>query len=211
MLASAQLQCVDQSAADLKLSVVSGEIDYTQFYVVDRMETQFAPGITFEARIIGASHVITFRHDDLVIHEVCACVDVRERAKAHHGRLVDIGVCNAIDLCFDDDEHVLRYRFGAERSDLRRSLLAVRAMEEEVAAEENVGLAFTFPHAWGSGSHMPPKTIVVARESAKPGIFDDSFCAASASLLVRTAHLYPNENTAVLTKTLLELSPKESG
>ena len=175
---------VDMSARDLRLTLLADPVDAMGFHVLEA-EKMKAWNLEVEARIIGASHWVTFRTPHVGVHELFSCHNVREgRVVKQYGPLSQS--LGPVDLLlFDQLEYSFQWRAVSLRSndpeatEIRDS--ALQAKERE----GHIGLIHDFP----SKTSLPaPRTIVWA--CLEPGLFQ-----------IATIHSYPNEDSLVITRT----------
>lgn len=178
---------VDQSLEALRLTVIEDDLDLGQFDILD--EGYYAPPsreVAVEARIIGASHVVTFavHASGLQVHEIVACVTAREA----EGRLLSGLMYQQIVQQFGDWRYVFKAESvpwdGGEPHRLQMFLsLAPQAM-----SYGGVGLVHDFPVG-----DLPatPRTVILAGKPSRDG-----------ALAVSTAHSYPGEGVVFTCSTL---------
>ncbi len=173
---------IDLSASDLSLTVLTGDVDASQFSVLETDRISHGD-ISVEARVIGASHFISFDIAGIKVHEIFSCAKVKAAcAMAFYGPIKEVS--GALDLVFFDN---ISYAFtprlaktGVEDPELEQ--IERRALDAEGQAGR-IGLVYQFPDGGGG---QPPKTIIV---------LDMDETGASAS----TIHSYPNEGNVVIT------------
>ena len=184
---------IDQSAAELRLNVVGGGLDLSQFRL---LEAGLISGARLQVRaaIIGASHVIALEPCDApALHEVLACTDVRAPARTatrlYSGRVR--GLSGEVEC---EPSRQLGYRFrpcamGERDGQARLAALAARIDRAGDAAQSaEIGLSYTFPIR--PGTRRPPRTLVWVGVGPK-----------ESQVRVETAHCYPNEQTIVFSET----------
>ena len=175
----------DQSASDLRLSVVGGNIDYAQFHVVGQAFHECS-GLLLEARIIGASHVLTFSYAGTTLTEVLACMQIKETDMLYSSYLKDMG--DSAEFVFQGESHGLAYSFTSELIDLRMKSQEILDFREDIVSGRRPGLAYEFPSNDNYG--VKPMTLIAANSE------DDVPC-----FKVETGHVYPQEGLAVVTAT----------
>ena len=176
---------IDQSAAELRLNVVGGPLDWSGFTVL-RRDALTGSAWRIGAAIVGASHVLAVQHGrDTLLHEVFACrdpgpaLDPRSRHYSGGARAV---ACKPADG--------MRYRFRPEVADLASGAGLLRSLEDRVRdarrTRGEIGLSFAFPSAPGATDPgRQPKTVVWVRVGSEDAVH------------VEAAHCYPNEETIV--------------
>lgn len=178
---------VDQSAQQLQLSLVEGNLDEAQFTIVQREHFKFRDDIAVHAMIIGASHVITIAHGDYRLHEVFACVSPVVRSKLlHFGTLAQVQGEFALTL-----PHGIRYEFSASLNQLSQHREAIdRRLRADGmhSGERVINLIAEFPPR--SGESSARTAVSVARQRHD-----------TLALSIATIHEYPNEDAAVFTET----------
>ena len=186
----------DQSAHDLRLELLGGDLDLAQFRVLDRARLEL-DWVALDARIIGASHLIRI---DLPgadrVHEILACGPViggvrtlySGGVRALPGRL-DLPLAEGVAYCFASE--LCSAVAGAPRlGALERRIESARGAAR---GGRQLGLRFDFPPAPRAGaSRESPRTL------AWLGIDPDG-----EAIEVETAHSYPNEGSVVFSRTRL--------
>lgn len=176
----------DRSAYDLMLNLVVGPLDLKQFVILNTGRLALSAGVSVDAAIIGASHILRFRLAGLVFHEVFACSEVKtESRKTSYGPFG--GTNGAVEQTFAGKG---RYRFDSRMLSLRDGASELRMMEKlarEKPGPDILGLDFQFPNG---KSGVAPRTIVILGTAEQEDV-----------IFAKTAHLYPNENTVVFTET----------
>lgn len=175
----------DQSAYDLKLTVTPGDLDRSQFQIVneDVLETSH---FKIEAAIIGASHVVTVeKKNGPKINEVFACTDVRADNKLlSFGRLSDV-LGNAEFV----HQKKLGYRLHVDCFDIKDRRGQIDKLEmmtaQALGQADKIGLSYTFPKK--DTDIIDPKTIV--------------HVVGISLITISTVHIYPSEGVFVLTQT----------
>jgi hypothetical protein len=192
---------IDQSATELRLNVVGGPLDSSQFtfFASDRIR---GAALRVHAGIIGASHVFEVRHSRLpVLHEVFACCDVRPPAEP--GRRLFSGAIDDIAGAFEcEPADGVGYSIVSEQGDLAAGASQLASLEAKVRAARQspgeIGLSHTFPSpslpSSPSGTRCAPKTVVWV--GLDP---DDRW------VRVETAHCYPNEQSIVFSRSRIEI------
>ena len=192
---------IDQSAAELRLNVVGGPLDPSQFTFLasDRI---VGAALHVRAGIIGASHVFEVRHARLpALHEVFACCDVRAPAEPAR-QLFSGDLCDLAGAFECEPADGIDYCFSSEVGDLSAGAADLARLESKVQAAcrrpGEIGLAHTFPSAplpGTGGSINVPKTVVWVELDPD-----------ERRVRVETAHCYPNEQAIVFSTTRIEIS-----
>lgn len=184
---------IDQSAAELRLNVVGGSLDLSQFTLLEAGRIR---GVRLQVRaaIIGASHVIALEPCDApALHEVFACTDVRAPARTAK-RLYSGAVRDLTGAIECEPSRHLGYWFsscamGQRDGQARLDALAARIERADDPAQRGeIGLRYTFPER--PGTRHAPKTLVWV--GVDP---------TESQVRVETAHSYPNEQTIVFSET----------
>lgn len=173
----------DDSARRLRLTLVDGELEGADLQVLARAEQRFGAQLRVAAAIIGSSHVIRYAVGACVWHEVFACVPLAAGPRRLYTAPVAT-LTEPVELSPDDQT---RYTFSATLTDWSAGAAALRRLERQVKIGDGLGLVYQFP----TTPHLddPPQTIVSAR-----------LTAPQATVIVETAHSYPNEGAIVLTR-----------
>ena len=189
---------IDQSAAELRLHVVGGRLDLSQFTVL-RTGAVDGPNLRVRAGIIGASHVLAIqRGKEPPLHEVFACLDLQNDAQAK--RLYS-SAATELPVAIECEPAGLGYRFRSRVTDDRGARDELALLEARIARartgrqSSELGLAHEFPALPGEKA---PKTLVWV-----------GLDAATQSVKVETAHYYPNEGTIVFSETRVDVEPVE--
>lgn len=188
---------IDQSAEELRLNVVGGPLDLTQFTVLSS-DAIAGARLQLCAGIIGASHVFALRHEALPeLHEVLACGELEPTRvparRLYSGRVGELSgpleCAPATGLAYRFDSRVLRAKDGRDE---------LQALERRVARaaprRDEIGLAYRFPVARQAPGSPPPQTVVWV--GVQPG---------EREIHVETAHCYPNEQAIVFSQSRIEI------
>ena len=180
-----RLKYSEQSARDLRLSVIEGEVDLSQFQIFKTEFLRSSPEVAMRAMIIGTSHAVCFQVADLRLNEIFACREVSTPYRcAFSGQLSEVRDSVRINL-----DHDLTYLFHASAKSWSEGSAEISRMEMESVDSGGFCLSYDFPQ----GGTREPATTVVA------GFVDET----AASLVIRTAHSYPNEGTIVISNSEL--------
>ena len=188
---------IDQSACELRLNVVGGPLDLTQFTVLSS-DAIAGARLQLSAGIIGASHVFALRHQALPeLHEVLACAELAPTPVPAHrfysGRVDELS--GPLE-CAPATGFV--YRFDSQVVDLAAGQPELAALETRVqraaARRDEIGLAYRFPAARDASRTASPKTIVWVGVDA-----------GEHEIRVETAHCYPNEKAIVFSESRIEI------
>ena len=178
----------DLSASSLCLTVLTGDMDALQFAVL--MQERVS-GFSFEveARVIGSSHFISLKYDDLRIHEVVSCVEVEALfTRAYSGLLKDVS--NSLDLnFFSKVSYAFTPRVIKADSEDSEPMRIERMAQSARQHEYQLGLIYEFPGIKGLAR---PKTIIWLG-------LDESGAKVS------TIHSYPNEKNIVVTNSRISI------
>jgi hypothetical protein len=181
-------QYIDLSASALCLTVLTADVDASQFAVL-MQDRASGFGLEVEARVIGASHFISFKYADLQIHEIVSCAEVKaSSARIYYGSLEDVS--DSLDLSlFSKVSYAFTPRIikagSGDGEPLRIELMAQSAGQYE----NQLGLVYEFS---GFKGLAQPKTIIWLR-------LDESEAKVS------TIHSYPNERNIVVTQSRISI------
>ena len=170
----------DERSADLRLHLFRGAVDLEAFPLLLRRKRKLA-GIEVDACIIGASHAVQFRTGTEIVTEVLAC---RTKAVDRFHHLLS-GISR-----LEEDIRADGYGFTSELVPLADAGATLKALRDSIDGAESegaIGLAFRFPSAGAE----PPETLL--HVSADDG-----------RITVRSAHVYPQDEVAVLSRTVLD-------
>jgi len=176
----------DQSANNLRLSLIRGPINSAQhFDVLDTGSMEFGIGY-IKADIIGASHVINFKIRGFEFSEIFACVEPKIGGRRLvYGPLKDF---SADHISYGFKKEHVKYSFSARISDWDEGEETLNNCEKYAIACGNrtgrIGLVREFP---SKDANHAPKTIVTVWHNER--------------IQVETVHSYPNERRIVFTKT----------
>ena len=174
----------DESAMNLCLTLVKGDVDCSQFTILKMSEIN-KPGLQIEAGIIGASHFFAFDLGDQRLHEVFACTAVHtDSPRAYYGPL---HVSGKVELVLGK----VLYSFCSRLTVWEEGLTELECIEQQARSNSNqIGLVQQFP---GKGNVQQSKTILWLRLESKINVRMD------------TVHSYPNERQIVFTTTNINL------
>ncbi|ACL02494.1 conserved hypothetical protein [Desulfatibacillum aliphaticivorans] len=175
---------VDMSASDLRLTLLADPVDAACFHVLEAERLE-ANGLELEARIIGASHWITFRTPQNCVHELFSCHEaVNGKVLSQYGPLkAPFGPVES--LVMDEMEYSFHYRIAGLKA-LDPEAREIREAALQAAdRDRQTGLIYDFPAQDGLPA---PQTIVWA-------------CLDPGLLKLATIHSYPNEEALVITHT----------
>ena len=185
----------DQSAAELRLHVLAGRVDFQQFRPLATVRLE-QPRFQVQAGIIGASHIVHIAYDKTHhVSEILACTDIPPALQpAFSDWIVDLD--HPIDLQLAPTLH---YHFEAQRTDSQRGQPAFRALAQRIVQtsadttlSSSVGLDYSFP---ATPRGPAPQTLVWVMLD-KP----------SQRVTLKTAHSYPNEDTIIFSDSCVTLS-----
>ena len=186
----AELIYEDQSANELRLNLVQGAVDKKLLTVLCTGNIDLAYG-SVDVGIIGASHYFSFVNPsgETIFTEVFACTDLdRVKNRVFFG---DLHHANTLQQTFDCD---LDYKFNAEQLNWATGESKFRNLIGKVQSDLNqyqIGLQFVFPKT--DGDVFPPVTVVYATADPR-----------HLAVAVETLHAYPNEDSLVFTKTIIQ-------
>ena len=185
----------DQSAAELRLHVLAGRVDFQHFRPLATVRLE-QPRFQVQASIIGASHIIHIAYDNTHhVSEILACTDIPPALQpAFSDWIVDLA--HPIDLQLTPTLH---YHFAAQRTDSQRGLPAFQALAQRIVQasadttlSSSVGLDYSFP---ATPRGPAPQTLVWVMLD-KP----------HQHVTLKTAHSYPNEDTIIFSDSCVTLS-----
>lgn len=185
----------DQSASDLRLSLLEGPLDTNQFMIL-QADTIYVGGVKVETGIIGTSHFVRLDFGDRCFSEVLACTPVRaHQAKSFfYGTLRELRY-GEISLAFATR---FSYRLQVNVSlDEQNNIRLLSSMEQLVKEAQDlklrIGLGFEFPIKDSIMVHAlySPQTLIWVNGEEAEVIY------------IKTAHAYPNERSVVLTETFI--------
>ncbi len=179
------MEYIDQSANNLILTLIEGKLDFSQFNILKEMSFS-CKECKIVLRIIGGSHLITYRMGDLTLHEIFACNRVKKETP--------ILLSGPLDKVYGSHSLMLsntyQYDFSVKKGDLDTEAENIKKIESIIQAEEENtrGLVFDFP---GNETGTPKTMVLLKHEGCK--------------INISTVHSYPNENTVVYSYTTLHI------
>lgn len=202
----------DQSASDLRLNLLRGDVDLEQFTLL-RVALMRRPRVRIDACIIGASHLLRVELPGPVrFHEVLACADVEAgSSRVFHAPVGELPGSVELDIGGGAS-----YRFRPWLATSSQGQSRLRALEERIRrvrhaspAGGELGLWLEFPDSpstRAAGSWQPDRGDEAPRTLLWLGV--DS---RDGKVRVETAHSYPNEGRVVFSETQLSLEPEREG
>lgn len=180
---------IDQSPDELRLTLIEGDLDRTQFQLLSEQERTFA-GVKISAAVIGASHIVTFDTGTFKMHEIFACVGLDNVPFWGLPELTSSPVVR--------EYPGFRYQFHTQQvlwSDPEPDVLIEMVREASAPSDSrSIRLVVNFPSL---DPAVVPKTVVIVQLS--PG---------DSEIVVRTAHSYPNVRGLVLSHSILNITRK---
>lgn len=177
---------IDQTPRTLALSLTTDRVDRKEFAVFARKTQQIA-GLRVDAAVIGASHIISYSAFGREFTEIFACV----------------GLPGVAPLGLDQIKAPIRRQLGwADYSftanvvcwdDPEPNRLVDLVALANSRANSELGIVQEFPQG---SLPVTPKTVIVGY-------------ARDDSLVISTAHSYPNVRGLVLSQTTIHLNKEE--
>ncbi|MCD4817073.1 MAG: DUF2617 family protein [Candidatus Cloacimonetes bacterium] len=180
------MEYIDQSASNLLLTIVKGDLDMTQFNILSEEKIQY-PDLKIISRIIGGSHIITIQSKDIVLHEIFACISVKDKKPF----LLCKPLKDIESNVFLKFENQLNYQFSSSCQTSEEGfnkLQEIEILAKNRKTNNKHGLIFEFP----GNNDSAPKTIIYTVLMGK-------------NIEIKTAHSYPNEQKIVFTETKVKL------
>ncbi len=186
---------MDKSAANIRLSVIDGELEIAQFNVLKQGQiVSDRPPFRIKGRIIGASHLLSFEIGNRKFHEIFACGDINVNGQkivvqeplSTTSESVKLNLWNRVSYSFESAVH--NY---SEAEEWLTELESRAEIFSKSGDDKNVGLIFNFPR--GESLNKTPKTVLIAESDS-----------SVAQVKITTAHSYPNEGRIVQSDTVLE-------
>lgn len=176
---------IDQSPEALRLTIIEGELDRTQFHLLSEQDCELA-GVAVSAAVIGASHVVTYDTGAFKLHEIFACVSLED------GSYWSFDTLTRTQITYKYPDY--RYEFHIEKipwDDHEPATIA--ELERKAAmlrATNGIGLVVDFPRG---DLDITPKTIVLGQASED-----------GREVIFTTAHSYPNVRGLVISHSTLQ-------
>lgn len=174
------MQCAsvftDQSPDDLYLSLVEGPLDAHPYTVLWEQPLRMA-NIDVTARVIGASHIITFTANETTFHEMLACAAPPDGVDLYRLSL-KTPPTHRVERCLGR----LRYTFESHRiewGDGEPFLLDTLVAQASSFKKGEFGVVYPFPQG---ALPAVPKTVLWGSVSGN-----------GACIQVKTAHSYPGQ------------------
>lgn len=165
----------DQSPNDLHLSLIEDELNVEPYNVLWSSTVDIC-GISVTARVIGASHIISYETENGVLHEMLACVTPPSNMDSFQLRLGDTKKHEV-----ERQSTYFSYSFTSRRVEWRghSSILEFHIRRANSPELGGFGIAYDFPQG-----DLPaiPMTVL----AGKPSHDNDHVC-------IRTAHSYPGQ------------------
>jgi hypothetical protein len=174
-----------QSACDLRLNLIEGPLnEWTQFQILQSSGMSLGPwGVA--AHVIGASHLISIRHDDLCFHEIFACMEVNSDAGLiFYGPITPPG--NLVHRFADRIE----YAFKPEKMGWRAGESVMADLEHRMNNHPGDCIGLSVGFAPIDGGTIPKTIVLIASDNQ--------------TLRFETVHSYPNEECIVCTDTRIK-------
>lgn len=173
----------DEHSRDLRLHLFRGALELEAFPVLRRAHGRMGE-FEVDASIIGASHAVQIRRGSETITEVLACHV--EAVDLYADQLVDVW-SNASVKARPTPGVDYQFRLDVRPLEGTRSQIA-RFRESLASANElgSIGLAFQFPQK----TMETPETLL-------------RVSAGEKDLRIESVHVYPGEQAAVFSETLL--------
>jgi hypothetical protein len=181
---------IDQSAKELRLNLVDGQLDKAPLSVLIT-DKNILGSIDIEAGIIGASHYISFKFGNKnIFNEVFACIELPNSGdKCFVGK-----VFNRTEPIKYFTKGVFSYEFTSEVLDWntgtqQKYTLFENEVEKSSNDKRKIGLTYIFPST--ENDKFKAKTEVNVYE-------------VNGAIVVETLHAYPNEDKCVFTKSTVK-------
>jgi hypothetical protein len=190
-LTAPPLEYKDERSDDLRLHLFRGEVDLEAFQVIKRRCDKIGD-FEVDAAIIGASHAVQVRFGDEVFTEVLAC---SAKAVDLYSDRLD-GVWRVEDEVRRQRAPGLEYSFLCEVQPLGAVERCLADLREMIALRDGrgaIGLTFQFPRK----TELTPETLLLVR-------------ARQGGLHIRSMHIYPHEEVAVVSDTSVTLTVPEN-
>lgn len=174
----------DERSEDLRLHLFRGQLELDAFPVIERRR-RLMGGFAVDASIIGASHAVQVGVGGETVTEVLAC------RVAAVGLFADrlARVCRIDETARVRSIPGLGYDFSCVVKPLEQARDVLAEFRELVKSADRsgaVGLAFTFPQRT---LHTPETLLHVSADEAE--------------LTIRSMHVYPGEDVAVVSESSL--------
>ncbi|MFQ5796083.1 MAG: DUF2617 family protein [Candidatus Bipolaricaulia bacterium] len=202
------LDYVDQSAKDLGLTLLEGNLDYLQFNILQE-DGITRPNLKIKAGIIGTSNFLSIHSGNRSLHEVLACVEIKTDSLRAYHRFLN-GHRESVELMpsdlsdqklhivsgLPDDAFWSDYKFHFWLKYGEAGLAELEHGEhmvcQAITHENQIGLVHRFQ---GKGQTQPPKTIV--------------WLGLEGNLVhAKTVHSYPNEDLTLFTQSRIRINTK---
>lgn len=180
---------IDQSPDALRLTLVDGSIDLSGFHVYEK-QTLRCGELTVEARVIGASHIISYSIGDTQLHEVFACISPPPQTTTGWVEISAYswaGLGQPVERSFNGFGYSFHAYMVPWSDPEPKEITALLNRCHNPVAENEFGLVQHFPQG---KCVVTPKTIIVGSHM-------------SGGVIIETAHSYPNVRGLVLSRTRL--------
>ena len=179
---------VDQSADNLRLSVVQGPIDLSQLHVISTTTlTLNATEYILLMGIIGASHYIMLvtNEGEVVLTEVLACLSL----EAENTLLDSVRDVRALSLNVGN----VHYAFTSDKYMWCTGKHKFEQLVNLTKCTNNTSASLSYVFPTNKKTLFKPTTIVTAVVSGH-------------LITIKTVHAYPNEDALVFTRTILTIN-----
>jgi len=179
---------IDQSAKELRLNLVDGQLDKAPLSVLVT-DNNVLGSIDIEVGIIGASHFVSFLVKKEYFNEIFACIELPES-----GNRCFVGkVFNKAEPIKYFKKGVFSYEFTSEILDWNtKTQIKYKNFEKQVEEASNdkkrIGLSYIFPSAKNDKFYAKTEVMVYRTDDA---------------IVVKSLHAYPNEDKCVFTKSTI--------
>lgn len=172
---------IDQSPDELCLSIVGGDFDVGPYNVVQAVSSSLGD-LSFTARVIGASHIVSVRFRDEQLHEMLACVQPMIGLNATSTLRLGSNVKTNMGMYGE----AFSYRFTGTRQSWRgQEPYELSDLIRRVERLDGLRVGINFPFPQGDLLAVPRTVIGLS-------VDPETLC-----VVVESAHSYPGQATVM--------------
>lgn len=180
---------VDQSASGLRFFLVGADVNVIPLEIIDTVSFAWS-GHQLEMGILGASHFLKIKFaDGRSLSEVFACADLElHDSYLKSAPFTDLPaqvIAPVANHTYSFVPRLVTWSAGADELDALR-----HAISNSQSNDQEYGLAHQFPSLEGDDQTKPPLTLL--------------WVECGETLVLKTAHCYPNEEQIVFTTTTIK-------
>ncbi len=178
----------DISYKELQLAILTGEVQLDGLHVFKSSNVMVKDiGVEVRAAIIGTSHYIQFRFEEMIFTEMLAC----DASKEFGGEKLFLKDIPSMDTPFLFKDQHIQYSFSHRVSKCDESLLKLNEKWNELKDSSSL---VHLQHEFNLDSSLPSARTLIAVNRLEKG------------LSIFTAHEYQEENSVVFSNSVISRS-----